>query len=123
MSCINLAITSSKSKIGLGGDYMMQKAWFKFFIWFMSTFFFFLVAGVIISLFKPGPTEIEVMRFKEGFMSAMSQSLMGISMGFESDRMLKSIIKLSAVIISPMIILGILAGFAIRVKQRRDNDV
>lgn len=102
---------------------MMQKTWFKLFIWFLSTFYFFLASGVIISIFKPGPTETEVMQFKEGFMSAMERSIMGVAMGLESDSALKSIVEISAYILVPIIILGIIAGIAIRVKQWRDKDV
>lgn len=100
---------------------MMQKIWFKIFIWFMSTFFFFLASGVLISLFKPGPTESEVMRFQEGFMNAMDRSLMGVAMGFESNATLKFVVEFSAYIIVPIILLSVLAGFAIRWSQRRDD--
>lgn len=102
---------------------MMQKPWFKGFIWFMATFFFFLASGVIISIFRPGPTENEVMRFMMGMMSAMSSSLMGIAMGIESDSSLRSIIAFSTSAAVPIFLLSAVLGFGIRASQRRDKHV
>lgn len=102
---------------------MMQKPWFKLFIWFIATFFFFLAAGVIISIFKPGPSENEVMKFMMGMMSAMDNSMMGLSMSLESKGALRSIIVLANAIALPVIIISIIAGIAIRLRQRRDKNV
>lgn len=102
---------------------MMQKPWFKLFIWFISSFFFFLAAGVIISILRPGPSEIDVMRFMEGMMNAMDRSLMGVAMGIESDMALLSIIKTSTSLLIPIITGALVLGFAIRFSQRRDRDV
>ena len=101
---------------------MMQKPWFKVFIWFMATFFFFLAAGVIISVFRPGPSESEVMKFMEGMMSAMDRSMMGVAMNLENDGTLKSVIALSTSIAIPVILISIAAGFGIRLRQRRGDD-
>lgn len=97
---------------------MMQKPWFKLFIWFMATFFFFLASGVVISIFKPGPSENEVMRFMMGMMSAMDNSMMGVAMSLESNAALKSVIVLASVLALPVIIASIFAGIAIRLWQR-----
>jgi hypothetical protein len=102
---------------------MMQKPWFKLFIWFIATFFFFLAAGVIISIFKPGPSENEVMKFMMGMMSAMDNSMMGLSMSLESKGALRSIIVLANAIALPVIIISIFAGIAIRLRQRGDKNV
>lgn len=102
---------------------MMQKPWFKIFIWFLATFFFFLAAGVIISLFRPGPSERDVMRFMSGMMSAMDRSIMGVAMGIEGDGRLQSVIAFSAAIVLPVIFASIVAGFVIRLLKRRDKNV
>lgn len=101
---------------------MLQRPWIKFFIWFMSTFFFFLASVVLISEFKPGPTEGEVMRFTEGMMSAMERSLMGISMGIESDTALLSIISSSSAMLIPITLISIAGGVVLRVLRRRDKN-
>ena len=101
---------------------MLQKPWFKVFIWFMATFFFFLAAGVIISVFRPGPSEGEVMKFMEGMMSAMDRSMMGVAMNLENDGTLKSVIALSSSIVIPIILISIAAGFGIRLRQQRGDD-
>jgi uncharacterized membrane protein SpoIIM required for sporulation len=105
------------------GTVMMQKPWFKLFIWFLATFFFFLASGVIISLLKPGPSESEVMKFMMGMMSAMDRSMMGVAMSLENDGALRSIIAFSSSMAAPIILICIIAGFVIRFTQRRDEDV
>lgn len=101
---------------------MMQKPWFKVFIWFMTTFFFFLAAGVAISVFRPGPSESEVMQFMMGMMSAMDKSMMGIAMSIENNGPLRSVLALANAMALPVILISIFAGIAIRLWQRRDKD-
>ena len=100
---------------------MTQKRWFKIFIWFMASLFFFLATVVIISLFRPGPSETETMKFMESMMGAMDRSMMGVAMGIEKDSTLKSVIVLSAYIITPVLIISILSGILIRLKNREDK--
>lgn len=102
---------------------MVQKPWFKIFVWFMATFFFFLASGVIISIFKPGPSENEVMRFMSGMMSAMDNSIMGIAMGVEGDSTLRNIISYSYFMLVPIIAISIIIGFIIRLRQGGKKDV
>lgn len=102
---------------------MMQKPGFKLFIWFLATFFFFLTSGVIISIFKPGPTEAETMRFMEGMMSAMDRSVMGVAMGLENHTALSTIITTSTIMIIPGMLVSIAIGFLIRFLKRRGPDV
>lgn len=102
---------------------MMQKPWFKVFIWFMATFFFFLAAGTVISVFRPDPSESEVMKFMAGMMSAMDSSMMGVAMNIENDGALRSVIALANSIALPVIIISIFAGFGIRLWQRRSKNV
>ncbi|MCX8131847.1 MAG: hypothetical protein N3I35_17340 [Clostridia bacterium] len=99
---------------------MMQKPWFKLFIWFLATFFFYLASGVIISMLKPGPTENEVMKYMTGMMSAMDSSMMGVAMNIENDGVLSSVIALSSSMAVPIILVCVIAGFAIRSAQRGD---
>lgn len=98
---------------------MLQKPWFKVFIYFIATCFFFLISGVLISIFRPGPTEIETMKFMEGMMAAMDRSMMGVAMNIEHDSTLKSIIVYSTNMALPLIITGLGLGFGIRLIQRR----
>lgn len=102
---------------------MMQKPWFKIFIWFMATFFFFLASGAVISILRPGPSENDVMKFMMGMMSAMDSSLMGVAMNIEHDGILQSVIRLSTSIAVPVLLLSIIVGFGIRMLQRRGKNV
>lgn len=101
---------------------MMQKPWFKAFIWFISTFFFFLASMVLISELKPGPTDAEVMRFMEGMMSAMERSLMGVAMGIEGESALKTIIVNSSFMLVPITLLSIAGGVVLRILRRGDKN-
>lgn len=102
---------------------MLQKPWFKVFIWFMATFFFFLASAVIISIFKPGPSEAEVMQFMMSMMQAMEGTLMGVSMTLEKSAQMQSIMAFVRWITLPVIVVSIIAGVAIRISQRRDEHV
>ena len=102
---------------------MLQKPLFKLFIYFMATFFFFLATVVIISMFKPGPSEAETMKFMSGFMGAMDKSIMGLLMNIEHESGLKSIIVFSATMLMPIIIISIIIGFIIRLMPRGKKNV
>lgn len=101
---------------------MMQKPWFKVFIWFVTTFIFFLASGVVISIFRPGPSESEVMQFMMGMMSAMDNSMMGVAMSIEKDGALRSVLALANAMALPVILISIFAGIVIRLWQRRDKN-
>lgn len=98
---------------------MLQKPWFKIFIYVMATFFFFLATAVVISLFKPGPSEAELMRFMAGMMAAMDNSIMGLVMSLEHESTLKSVIVFSSTMLVPVIMISVFAGFAIRIMPWR----
>jgi len=89
----------------------------------MSTFFFFLASGVIISMFRPGPSERDVMRFMSGMMGAMDSSIMGIAMSIESNGTFSRILSFSYFMLTPIIAISIVVGFIIRFMQRRNKDV
>lgn len=102
---------------------MLQKPWFKLFIWFMATFFFFLASGVVISILRPGPSETDVMKFMMGMMSAMDKSIMGVTMSIEHNGVLQYIILLSISIILPVIVISAAIGFLLRFAHWGGKDV
>jgi hypothetical protein len=99
----------------------MQKAWFKTFIWFVSTAMFFLISSIIISEFSPEPSEQEVMAYMAGMMQAMETSLMGLSMTIEQDVELKRFILNATSITFPLVFIGIAGGIFIRVTRRKNS--
>lgn len=102
---------------------MVQKPWFKIFVWFMATFFFFLASGVVISVFRPGPSESDVMRFMEGMMSTMGTTIMGVTMTVEGNSLLKNIIIQSSELVLPIIAFSIVIGFLLRFSIGGKKDV
>lgn len=100
---------------------MMQSPWFKLFIWTITTAYFFMMACIIISLFSPGPTEEQAMKFMMGMMNAMSNSTMGLSMAIEDNPELKQIIALSSDITLPIMFLSIVFGFYFRIGKGKNN--
>lgn len=102
---------------------MVQKPWFKIFIWFLATFFFFLASGTIISLLRPGPSENDVMRYMSGMMGAMENSIMGIMMGIEGNRLLKTILIITMSTFPLGVVLSMIAGFYLRHRNREDKHV
>lgn len=98
---------------------MMQRPWFKVFIWFAATVFFFMASAALISYLGPSPTEGQVMAYMAGMMAAMQNSLMGLSMSLEGDSVLKSFIGQIAVVTIPLIFAGI--GFGVLIRIRRDR--
>ena len=99
---------------------MLQKPWFKIFVWFLSTIFFFLASATIISIFKPGPSEIEVMNYMSGMMKAMENSVMGIMMGIEENKTLQAILTWSIATFPLGVILSIIAGLILRKRSSED---
>lgn len=102
---------------------MLQKPWFKIFVWFMATFFFFMTSGVIISMFKPGPSEMDVMNFMSGMMGAMENSIMGVAMHVEMNSTIGKILSYSYFMLTPIIAISIVAGFTIRILRRSGKSV
>ncbi|RII31840.1 hypothetical protein D2A34_26095 [Clostridium chromiireducens] len=100
---------------------MMQKWWFKLFIWFTSTATFFLGSSILISYFNPEPSMGDIMKFMSGMMDAMDNSTMGLSMTIEHDSIMKKIIGIASNITIPLIIISALSGLMIRIR-RKSND-
>lgn len=100
---------------------MMQKKWFRLFIWFISTAIFFAAASIIIAFYSPPPSQQQVMSYMSGMMSAMENSLMGLSMTLEGDKELTRIIfQLSSLTVT-LTIAGVVAGDYFRRNRRRKN--
>ena len=102
---------------------MVQKPWFKVFVWFLATFFFFLASGVIISLLKPGPSESEVMSYMAGMMGAMENSIMGVLMSIEGNNSLNVILFWTISSFPFIIIFSIIAGFYLRKRNGENKNV
>ena len=102
---------------------MLQKPWFKIFVWFLASFFFYLAAATVISLLKPGPSESEVMNYMSGMMGAMEKSVMGIMMGIEGNGLIKTILIWSIAGFPLAVVLSIIAGFLLRKRNSEDKNV
>lgn len=97
---------------------MMQKPWFKVFIWFTATAFFYLAAVIVISELGPAPDEQKNMLFMMGMMGAMHNSLMGFSMSLEGDASLAEIIRRVSELTVPIIVLSAAGALFVRVRRR-----
>jgi hypothetical protein len=102
---------------------MVQKPWFKIFIWFLVTFFFFLTSAVVISLLKPGPSESEVMSYMSAMMAAMENSIMGVMMGNEGSSILQTILKWTIGLFPFATILSVIIGLILRKRSGEDRNV
>ncbi len=100
---------------------MMQKKWFKLFIWFASSALFFLASGILISMNSPGTNEQQTMLYMSGMMKAMESSLMGLSMTIEEDTELRNIISNITSVTTALIIISIAAGDYVRLTRRKKN--
>ncbi len=102
---------------------MLQKPWFKIFVWFLATFFFFLSSAALISLLKPGPSESEVMSYMAGMMGAMENGVMGAMMSIESNTTLRTILIWTVATFPLGLVLSIIIGFILRKKNSEDKHV
>lgn len=98
---------------------MMQKKWFRLFIWFVSTALFFAASSIVIATYSADPTEQQIMAYMSGMMKAMEISLMGLSMTIEGDMILKKVILQVSSSLSVLTVLGIIGGVYIRRTRRR----
>lgn len=102
---------------------MLQKPWFKLFVWFLASFFFFLAAATIISLLKPGPSEMDVMNYMSGMMGAMENSVMGVMMGIEGNSLLRTVMIWSLSTFPLAVVISVIAGFLLRKRNSEDKHV
>lgn len=98
---------------------MMQKKWFKVFIWFIATTFFFLMSAILISALGPGASENQIMLFMSGMMQSMN-SFMGLSMTLEGNDCLKLLVGKFAAVTIPLVILAILGGLLVKLGRRKN---
>lgn len=97
---------------------MLQKPWFKIFIWFTTSAFFFLGATIIISFLNPNPSQKDISNYMMGMMTSMD-STMGLSMTLEGDGFLKHVILISSKLTIPLITISILCGILVKVRRSR----
>ncbi len=102
---------------------MLQKPWFKLFVWFLASFFFFLAAATVISLLKPGPSEMDVMNYMSGMMGAMENSVMGVMMGIEGNSLLRTVMIWSLSTFPLAVVISVIAGFLLRKRNSEDKHV
>jgi len=93
---------------------MLQSPWYKVFVWFLTTSFFFLASATLIAVFSPPPGEQQVMQFMMGMMRAMDNSLMGLAMMAGEDSFVLAFIELSTLITAPLILISLLGGLLVR---------
>jgi hypothetical protein len=101
---------------------MMQKTWFKLFIWFISSFMFFMASSIIISIYGPPATMQQKMAFMSGMMNAMQNSLMGLSMSISMDHKLMKFISDISSFTVILNIISIAAGDYVRTATRRKKN-
>lgn len=100
---------------------MMQKKWFKIFIWFISSVLFFSASSIIISTYSPNPTEQQTMAYMAGMMSAMESSWMGLSMTISEDTELMDILTKALSFTTTLVIISIIAGDYVILTRRKKN--
>ena len=93
---------------------MMQKRWFKIFIWFTSSALFFMMAVILISYYSPAPTQDQSMKYMMGMMDSMENAMMGLSMSLESNNSIIAMIVTSASITIPLTVIGIVFAVILR---------
>lgn len=98
---------------------MFKKTWYKLLAWTMAAFFFFIAAGVVISMFSPGPTEEQSMRWMEEMMNAMHTSLMGWSM--ESGEMMNQLLLQTTAMVFPALFAGVVLGIVLKLRRLKDG--
>lgn len=99
---------------------MLQRTWYKLIAWFIATFYFFLIVGVIISIFGSGPTEEQSMKWMAGMMQAMHSSLMGWSM--DNYQISYQLLVKSSTLILPAILTGAVIGIILKIRRRIKHE-
>lgn len=97
---------------------MLQKRWFKVFIWFTTSTFFFLSATIIISFLNPDPSQKDISNYMMGMMTSMD-STMGLSMTLEGDSFLEHVILISSKLTIPLIAIGFFCGVLVKLRRSK----
>lgn len=98
---------------------MMQKKWFRLFIWFVSTALFFAASSIIIATYSSDPSQQQIMAYMSGMMKAMEISLMGLSMTISHDTELQKILINLSPITSVLVVVSLFGGFYVRRNRRK----
>jgi hypothetical protein len=99
---------------------MLQKPWFKLFILFLATFFFFLAAEVVIAIFRPGPSQADIMQYMMGMMRAMHSGIRGDLMGMNGHTLVGAAIATANRLAGPVILGSVIIGLIIRLRPRKE---
>lgn len=97
---------------------MFKKSWYKFLAWTLAIFYFYIMAGVVISIFSPGPSEAQTMQYMQGYMKAMNSSLMGWSM--ESREALNQLLVKTSALVFPAIFGGAALGVILKLRRAKN---
>jgi hypothetical protein len=89
---------------------MFLKTWYKVLAWIMATFYFFILMGVNVSMFSPGPSEAQAMKWMSGMMQAMHTSLIGWTM--ENHELLNQLLL-------PSILTGLVLGIILKLRGQK----
>lgn len=90
---------------------MFRTPWFRFMVWSLSSFFFFIAVGLLISQVS-GASEKQFELWMMGMMATMHQSMMGSAMADSTE--MQALFTRSAAQVGPFMGVGILAGLFIR---------
>lgn len=98
---------------------MYRKAWYILLVWTMATFFFFILTGVAISMFSPGPSEQQTMQWMMGYMQAMHTSLMAWTM--ESHGEVNQLLNRTGALVFPAMFGGAAIGVLLKMRRLRNE--
>ncbi|MDA8234112.1 MAG: hypothetical protein M0Z31_04755 [Clostridia bacterium] len=102
---------------------MQNETWFKFLVWSMASFFFFVAACVLIATFGPVPSQEQSQLWMEAMMATMEKSLMGYSMQLEEGSLLAYLMYESSVLIPLFALGGLFGGLLIRFQRTHGNKI
>jgi hypothetical protein len=96
---------------------MFLKTWYKVLAWIMATFYFFILMGVNVSMFSPGPSEAQAMKWMSGMMQAMHTSLIGWTM--ENHELLNQLLLSTGSLVLPSILTGLVLGIILKLRGQK----
>lgn len=96
---------------------MFKKAWYIVLAWVSASFYFFMLAVLVISMFGNNPPEADVMRWMSGMMTAMHSSIMGWT--HEAHGIPEQLLRITGLLAWPGILAGGVAGLVLRVRGQR----
>ncbi len=90
---------------------MYRANWFKFLAWTLASFFFFVVAAMIISN-SAGASEGQLQLWMSGMMQTMHSSMMGAAMA--DNHSLQTLFMESSSLVLPAVIFGAVLGMVLK---------